>query len=244
MLDRHQHRVHCVLIAVVQQHDVPVPGAAVDHVQYFSAVLRPPVLCVHRPVHQRHGQCRGFCLRHQPVGRPYPVLPLPQQLPQQRVIFLQIRQRLRRRQAVQVRMVVGVVPHLMPLRCDALHDVRVLHRLTAHHEKRSLCPHLPQPVQQPRRTPGRWPVVKGQRHIFWIAGIPRLPHRRDHPCPAAGQQHHPRQQGANPSSHHITGSSICTPPPLLSPLRRLAAPDTLLCRPPVDALRRPSSPAA
>ena len=36
---------------------------AVDHVQYFSAVLRPPVLRVHRPVHQWHGQRRGRCLR-------------------------------------------------------------------------------------------------------------------------------------------------------------------------------------
>ena len=213
MCNGRQHRVHSVLVAVVEQHDVPVPGAAVDHVQYFAAVLGAPVLRVHRPVHQRHGQRSGLRLRQQAVGRPHPVIAVAQQLPQQRVVLLQILQRLPGRQLVQRRVVVGVVSHLMPLRRHALHDVRILHHLTAHHKEGGPGAQLLQPVQQPRRAAGRRAVVKGQRHIFHHLRLcfRRFLHHRDAaPRPAAGQQHQRRQQRTYSLPHLITGESICS----------------------------------
>ena len=70
------------------------------------------------------------------------------------------------RQLIQLLMVIGVVPHLMPLGRHALHNIRILYHLAANYKKCGVYIPRFQAVQQLRRTSGRGAVVKCEGHIF------------------------------------------------------------------------------
>ena len=221
-----EHRIHRVLVAVVEKHNVAVGHLTVDDIQDLIGILALPVLGVHRPVHQRHGQGGRLPVGTQAVGRAHPVVPLPQQPTQQVVVFLQVGLCLRAGQAVHLWVVVGMVSHLMPLGGDTPDDVRILHRLAAHHEEGGTGAVFRQTVQQAGRAAGRGAVVKGEGHVFWGTGVGiRRGIRRDgrgHRVRHGGvvgagdgagrQQDHCGpcgQRGAEELLHQITGGSIC-----------------------------------
>ena len=71
---------------------------------------------------QRRVDRRELRLTDEPVGRANPVRPLPQQLLQRRITARQIPQRRGRVGFLEHRVVIGMVPDLMPLRLHTPHE--------------------------------------------------------------------------------------------------------------------------
>ena len=206
MGDRLEGGLHGVEVAVVEEDDVAVAGAAVDHVQNFVAVFGAPVLGVHRPVDQGDGEAGGLVVGEQAVGRTYPIVAVAQQLAEEGVVLLQVGQRLGGGELVKGGVVVGVVAHLVALVGDAADDVRVFHRLTAHHEKGGLRAQVAETVQQLRRAAGGRAVVEGEGHVFGRVGGGGSGGGIG--AGAGGEQQEQKQRGEQ-AFHVITDGSIC-----------------------------------
>ena len=159
-----QGRLHAGSVAVVQQDHIPVPRLT-DGGEHLLYIPTLPVAGIHRPVQHGRAPCRQLLLGDEAVGRPDPVGPLPCQLLQNAVAAAQVRHGLTAGQAVQRRMVIGVVADLMSLCPDALHQFRIVLHLLTDEEKGGVDAPLLQAIQQSGRILGRWPVIKGQCQI-------------------------------------------------------------------------------
>ena len=142
-----------------------------------------PVLRVHRPQNNRPVRPGPYSLVHKAVGRPQPVVSLPQNLPQKGAGLADLQVKIGLAQSGHIHVVIGVHPNLAPLVLHLTDELLVARDSVAHHKKGG--GHFPQLqlLQQPAGGIRPGSVVKGEghhRHLHLslsLRALHRLPHR-------------------------------------------------------------------
>ena len=130
--------------------------------------------------------------RQEAVGRPQPVIPLPQGLPQEGIGAPHLLLKAPVALALQVGVAPAVVAHLVALIPHPAEEILVPCDLLAHQEKGGAGPPLPEAVQQAGGGIPAGTVVKGQGHE---AALRRKLHRIRCGAGSLPARQEPQEQG-------------------------------------------------
>ena len=136
--------------------------------RHLGGVQYLPILRIHRPIDHGGLYQGGPGLADGAIGWTQPVVPLPQQLFQQHLRFLDLLHHLIRIRRQQPGMAVGVIAHLVAFRRHPPQQILIAGDLLADHKKRGRHAPLQQAIQKNAGGVSPGSIIKGKGHIFGL----------------------------------------------------------------------------
>ena len=154
----------------MEQHDIPGVYAANHSLRHLGGVQQLPVLGVHGPIDHGGPDLLRPLGVHLPIGGAQPEAPVSHHLPQHHLRLVDLLHHVLRVHLCQPGVGIGVVADLVAVCRHAAQQVLVSLHLLADNKKGGRRAAGSKALQQPACGVGPGAVVKGQRHIFRLAG--------------------------------------------------------------------------